>query len=149
MSSSNQFEEITLERGEVLFKKGDPCLNSYIVKSGHVACFSLSEDNRIIPTFTVRDNGVIAEDNIFSKEESYTYYAVILDTTTLVKIPNSEVMTFLGSSADWMKTIIFDLAKKVLKTMDIIVDHKILDERLNAGVELSSEDSALLFKVIS
>ncbi|MBT4791402.1 MAG: cyclic nucleotide-binding domain-containing protein [Halobacteriovoraceae bacterium] len=149
MNSSTQFKEQLLSSGDVIFKIDDPCECSYIVKSGNVICFSLSTDNRIIPTFSVKDNGVIGEDNVFSQNEKHLYYAVALTDVILIRIPNAEVMTFLDSSSDWMKRIIFDLGEKVLKTMDTIVEHKILDDRLHANVVFSSEEEALLLKAIS
>ncbi len=144
----NAFEEMRLSSGEVLFKQGSRCNFSYILNQGHVICFSLSNDNRVIPVFSVKNNGLIGEDAIFSEDGKHKYYAVALKDSQLTKLPRKDILTYINSAGDWIKKILFDLAEKVTNTNALISEHKILSERLNAGETLSLQEEKLLLKAI-
>lgn len=145
----SEYEEVTLNDGDVLFKADQKCDSCFIVRNGHIACFSMSSDKRVIPMFSVKDNGLIAEDCVLSEKPRYEYNAVALTRTVLVKIPRKDVMTYLNEAGDWMKNILFDLSDKVKNTTDVVVEHKIVDERLNGDYLLSDEEQKILIKAIS
>jgi CRP-like cAMP-binding protein len=145
----NNFKEVTLEEGQILFKKGQSCKYCYIVRNGHVACFSLSSDKRVVPVFSVKDFGLVGEDSLFNSKEVHDYNAIVLSKTVLVKIPKKDVMLYLNEAGDWMKNILFDLAEKLSNTAEVVVEHKIVDERLNEGELFSDEEQKILLKAIS
>lgn len=145
----SDFEEMTLNEGEVLFKKEEKCKFCFIVRTGHIACFSLSSDKRVVPIFSVKDTGLIGEDCLFSQDPIYKYNAIALEKTVLIKIPTKDVMLYLSEAGDWMKNILFDLAEKVSNTSDVVVEHKIVDERLNGGNLFTDEEQKILLKAIS
>lgn len=146
---SEEFKEKKLKAGEVLFLKGENCQFSFILQKGHVACFSLSPDKRVIPTFSVKQSGFIGEDNVFSEESEYRYYAVALEETFLVAIPNANIVQYLDSAGSWVKRIFFDLGEKVSKTSDVIVEHKIIDSRLNDGRLFTNQEEKIMIEAIS
>lgn len=143
------FEEVSLSEGDVLFKRGDKCKYTYIVTSGHIACFSFSSDNRAIPIFSVRDTGLVGEDGAFLVVPNYGYNAVALSSSSVIKIPVKEIMTYLNEAGDWISNILGDLSEKLSNTTDIIVDHKIIDDRLNGGVLFTDQEEKVLINAIA
>lgn len=147
--TDHNFKEVTLDEGEILFKKDTKCDYCYIVRTGHIACFSLSSDKRVVPIFSVKDSGLVGEDCIFSEEPTHQYNAIALCKSILIKIPRKDVMLYLNEAGDWMKNILFDLSDKVSNTSEVVIEHKIVDERLNGGELFSDEEQKILLKVIS
>ena len=145
----SEFNEIILEQGDVLFKKGDPCKFSYILKVGKISCFSMSKDKRIVPILLTRDSGLIGEDCVFQADPTYRYNAVAMEKSNLIKIPNEDVMTYLNEAGGWMFKVLTDISARVSKTQEIVVEHKILDDRLNGGESFSAEDEKFLINALN
>ncbi len=145
----NDYDEITLNDGDILFKDKEKCEFCYIVRNGHIACFSLSADKRVVPVFSVKDTGLIGEDCVMAENPKFGYYAIALSKTTLIKVPRKDIMLYLNEAGDWMKNILFDLTDKVKNTSDVVVEHKIIDERLNDGHLFSDEEQKILLEAIS
>lgn len=150
LANENDFSSFRLERGDVLFKYGDTCDHAYLLQEGHVACFLLSEDKRIIPLFTKKDVGLIGEQSLFHESgPTYTFYAVALSGSTLYKIPREEVLSFLGEAGLWIKNILSDISGRLEKTSLALQEHKIIDSRLNENEDFEVEDIKVLLNAIS
>lgn len=146
--SNSNYETISLNSGEVLFKKGEEANSLYILEFGHVAVFNVSENKRIIPMFSKKDTGVVGEDCVLQEEPRYNYNAVALQPSNLIKIPAADIHMFLSSSADWLENILFELSGKVKNTLDLLIQHNISDERLNYDSSFSDEEVSELRNAI-
>ena len=70
-----EYPTIQVAQGDVLLREGDALTKLLIVKSGEIACVTLSHD-RLIPVYNVSDAGVIGEDGVFSNNRTSSYSAV-------------------------------------------------------------------------
>jgi CRP-like cAMP-binding protein len=146
---SAKFENsITLAKGELLFRKNDNVNDIYLLKKGHVACVALNQD-RVIPIFSVKDQGLLGEDCIFVENSKFFYSAVALEDSIIVKIAKSDIMKFIESSSDWIKNIFVDMSEKIEHTTSIIGEHRIMNEKLNGGLLLTEKEEILIKKALN
>ncbi len=146
----NEFKSISLERGDVLFKQGQECKKAYLLQHGHIACFILSEDKRVIPLFTRTEAGIIGENSLFQLGEAkYTFHAVALKNSKLLEVSHIDVQNYLDEAGQWIQNILRDISSRLEKTSQALGEHKIIDNRLNAGESLEVEDIKLLLNAIS
>lgn len=141
--SEDDYKSTTYERGDVLFKAGESVRTLYLLRSGTVKLVSLHND-RVIPIYTISDRGIIGEECVFTKETICNYSAIVCEKSSLIEIPRRELIAYINSSSDWMKKIIFDMAEKATKTASLIVEHRIMDDRLNGGEPFSDEEEVLI-----
>lgn len=146
--SSNDFESVYLKKGDILFKKGEKSKHCYIVKQGYIACFSLSKDKRVVPLFSINDHGLIGETDLFKDNPTYSHFAVAMSDVEAIKVPNKEIKTYLRSASDWITQVFQDLGDKINNTCDMLVEHKIVDERLNGGQLFTDEEEVFLKKTV-
>lgn len=143
------FSESKLEKGQIIFSKGDKAESIYILNSGQVACFLISKDKRIIPVYSLRNNGIFGEDGVLSKASSYQYFAVALEDSTVTRIPKADISAFMSEAADWIPNILNNISERIHNTIEVISEHKIIDDRLNGGEEFSQEEEKLILKSLT
>ena len=141
-ANEDDFKTVVYEKGEILFKEGESVRTLFLLRSGTVKLISVKND-RIVPLYTISERGVIGEDCIFKKDTTCNYSAVVSERASVVEIPRRDLIAFINSSSDWMKNIIFDMADKSEKTAALIVEHRILDDRLNGNSPFSDEEEVL------
>ncbi len=140
---------IQLQRGDLLFKKGEVSTCAYILKNGRVSCSILTDDKRIIPVSLFIDHGLIGEEASFDDGASYIYNAVALEDSTLIKVPKSDVLTYLEEAGTWMRKILSDISHRIENTLSIMNEHKIIDDRLCGGESLSTEETRLILDALA
>ena len=143
------FSESQIEKGQIVFSKGDKAENIYILNNGQVACFLVSKDKRIIPVYSLKNSGIFGEDGVLSKSGFYQYFAVALEDSTVTKIPDSDVSTFMKEAANWIPNILNNISDRIHNTIEVISEHKIIDDRLNGGEEFSQEEEKLILKSLT
>ena len=146
---TKSFEEVQLAKGQLIFSKGDKARNIYILNSGKIACFLLSKDNRVIPVHGLKNNGIFGEDGVLAKEQVYQYFAVALEDSSATLIPHKDVNAFIKDSASWIKNILNTISDRIHNTLDVISDHKIIDDRLNSGSEFSQAEEKLILNSLN
>jgi CRP-like cAMP-binding protein len=147
MLSITNENSIRIEVGECLFKENDTVQSVYLLKRGHITCVTLNQD-RVIPIFSVKDQGLVGEDCLFLKEPKYFYSAVALESSVVVKLAKSDIMKFIDSSSDWIKNIFTDMSEKIEHTKSIISEHRIIDDKLNGGLPFSQKEEILIKKAL-
>lgn len=144
LSLEGDVQETKFSKGSLIFKQGDPVEYLYLVKDGEVTTFS-AEKGQIVPLYTVIAQEMLADESVIHKNE-YNYNAVATEDTTLIQISASDVKAFLDSTPKWISNLMNLLSEKIIETEHIITEHKIRDELLTNGQELSPEKLALLTK---
>lgn len=144
----SKYEEKTFARGDVLFREGDKVKSLYLLKSGSAILVSNNND-RFVPLYYLDDRGLIGEDCVFKKDSTANYSVVFLNATKVVEIPKSDIMSYINDSADWIKTILTDMADKCSKTSSLIVEHKIIDEKLSGNKSFGDEMEATIRKALN
>lgn len=147
-SKPKLFTEKKIEKGELIFSKGERSQNVYLLNKGKICCFLLSSDKRIVPVFTLVNEGIFCEDAVLSKDGICEYYATSLEECTVTLIPKGDVSNFVKESSNWVKNILQNISARVQHTVDIIGEHKILDSRLNGDAELSQSEEKLILNSI-
>ena len=140
------FRESSFSKGDIIFSKGDMAKNIYILNRGKVACFIVSKDKRIIPIHGLENSGIFGEDGVLAQEQVHRYFAVATMDSLVTMIPRKDVNSFLDGSSDWLKNILNTISERIHNTVELISEHKIIDERLNGGSEFSQEDEKLILK---
>lgn len=143
------FNEMTLEKGTLIFSLGEKGQNVYLLNEGRVACFLMSKDKRIIPVFSCKNEGIFGEDAILSAEGNYRYFAVALEDSHVTLIPRHDVSNVLNEANDWVRNILNNISSRVHHTIDMLSEHKIIDDRLNADEAFSQADEKLILKSLN
>ena len=144
----SEYETIQVLQGEVILREGKTVNELIIVKSGDVACVTLSND-RVVPVYTISGAGVVGEDGILSEGRASAYSAIALTDANIIKIPKEDIMKFIDASSSWVKNILFDISDKVSKTTEVISEHRIIDDRFNGGKLLTGEEEVMIKKSLS
>ena len=142
-------KKVQLKKGDLLFKKGNISECAYILKSGTICCFLLSEDKRVIPVTMYMDHGLVGEEASFDDNASYIYHAVALEDSVLVKVPKKDILAYLEEAGAWMRKILSDISARIENTLHIMNEHKIVDQRLCGGISLSTEETKIILDAIS
>lgn len=140
------YKEMNLPKGQLIFSKGDPAKNIYILNRGRIVCFLLSKDKRVVPVHGLEDGGIFGEDGVLANQQVYQYYAVAIEDSAVTLIPKSDVNTFIKDSADWLKNILNTISERVHNTIELISEHKIIDDKLYGLGEFSQADEKLILK---
>jgi len=107
----NQVSRITLEKGEVLFHRGDNAKYFYFVDSGHL------ELNLVAPTgqkkvLEVLGSGrTFAEAVAFMREHRYPVTCEALDSSVLCQIPNQVYLDLIYSNPDACMRLLSDVCR--------------------------------------
>ena len=83
------------------------------------------------------------------KEQVYQYFAVALEDSSATLIPHKDVNAFIKDSASWIKNILNTISDRIHNTLDVISDHKIIDDRLNSGSEFSQAEEKLILNSLN
>ncbi len=136
-------DSISVAKGDVLYSENENPESFYIVMSGKVVCIKTNDKN-VIPVFTAGPQDIIGEDCVLADESNYQYSAIALEDSELVKIDKSDVFEYLSSQSDWVGNILRSISEKITHTSHILAEHKIEDDKLTAGEDLTEEQEALL-----
>ncbi len=147
LSTDDTFEEQNFASGDVLVFEGKATDFVYLIRRGKVATFTMSSD-RIYPISLIDGDGLVGEDCTFTGAPS-NYSAVVLENTTAVKIPVETVQNFIKESPAWVGNLFGEISGRLMKTIDIIGEHKILDDKLFGGVSLTEQEEKMLRKSIT
>ncbi len=143
----SSYEEVQLVEGEVLFREGDHAEYIYLVRKGAVASFVINS-NRIFPISRIDDEGLVGEESAFLNGK-YSYYAVALKPSVVVKIPITDISFYMDETSDWINELFSEISQKMLNTINVIGEHKIIDARLNGGEEFSEVEEKMLRNALS
>jgi CRP-like cAMP-binding protein len=142
---SDIIEEKVLKRGECLFKEGDSVRNIYIVLNGKIAGVTKS-DNRLIPLFVAGPQDFVGEEAMMV--EAYHYSAVALDNTKVIYFHKTDIKKYFKSAPEWIEKMMKVLCERLRATQNLISEHKILDNTITKGVELTPKDESFILQSI-
>ncbi|MEX0798355.1 MAG: cyclic nucleotide-binding domain-containing protein [Bacteriovoracaceae bacterium] len=145
ISLNENFKSEIFEKGDVLFQEGDKTSAFFIVVKGKVICAKKSSD-RFVVVYLAKDKELVGEDSVFRNLGKHDYGAIALEKSELVRVESSDVYASVGNQSDWVRNILENLSDKVRDTADLIVDHRIEDDRLTGEEALSEEVFALIKK---
>lgn len=145
--ANNKDSEVVLSKGDILFQEGEVVEFVYVLKRGLLLSVTKSGE-RIVPIFSVKDQGVLGEDCAF-KGDKYFYSSIAMESSVLVKIPKQDITKFLNSSSDWLNKVLLDMSEKLNSTKTIISEHRIFSDKLMSGIDFTNELEAQIRKKLN
>jgi CRP-like cAMP-binding protein len=143
-SSSNNIKYF--ETFDLIFKPGQPVKDLFIVQSGKVITFQLS-DGRIVPISMAMSGDFLGHDAVFNKDQ-YMSYAVALDRTGVAPIRNNDISDILKNSPEWVRNLIETMSNRLNSTQEILSEFKIISSELTNDEELTPQLEAQLLKIL-
>jgi CRP-like cAMP-binding protein len=143
-SSSNNIKYF--ETFDLIFKPGQSVKDLYIVQSGKVITFNLS-DGRIVPISMATSGDFLGHDAVFNKDQ-YVSYAVALDHTGVAPIKKNDISDILKNSPDWVRNLIETMSNRLNSTQEILSEFKIISSELTNDEDLSPQLEAQLLKIL-
>ncbi|MFZ4713110.1 MAG: Crp/Fnr family transcriptional regulator [Bacteriovoracaceae bacterium] len=135
-----------VSRHELVFQPGTAARGLFLVQSGKVMTFQVS-DGRIIPLSLANAGDFLGEDAVFH-QDNYVSYAVALEDSSLAPITKDSIMEVIMNSPDWVKNLVQTMATRLASTQDIIKEFKILDPELTDFVEMTPQLENQLNKIV-
>jgi CRP-like cAMP-binding protein len=143
-SSSNNIKYF--ETFELIFKPGQSVKELFIVQSGKVLTFYIS-DGRIVPISMAMTGDFLGHDAVFNRDE-YVCYAVALDHTGVAPIRKADITDILKNSPDWVRNLIETMSNRLNSTQEILSEFKIVSSELTNDEELNPKLEAQLLKIV-
>jgi len=92
-------QEKVVEKGECLVAQGDPCDGFYLVLTGRIRLFKVSESGREKVLLIAHRGSTFGEEALFG-EGIFLENAVALENSSVMRIPRQEFLTLLREDAD-------------------------------------------------
>lgn len=102
----------TFERGEVIFREGDPGDTCYVIRTGTVSIRRDHPDGRTLALAELRPGSIFGELSMFGAE-TRSATAEVLEPTTLVAILRRDMQRVVRSSPDIAFKMLASLADRV------------------------------------
>jgi len=142
-SQGSNFDDIiTMKKGHVLFIEGEPSNFLYIIVRGEIRVLK-ENGKRLVPISVVRDKDFIGELSMFS-DEPRAACAVATQHSEVLMIKKSDIRKVIKSCPDWVNDIMLTLTDRLRGGIDILREHRIVDDIFDVGNDLSTEDEKSL-----
>lgn len=142
-SQGSNFDDIiTMKKGHVLFVEGEPSNFLYIVVRGEIRVLK-ENGKRLVPISVVRDKDFIGELSMFS-DEPRAACAVATQHSEVLMIKKSDIRKVIKSCPDWVNDIMQTLTDRLRGGIEILREHRIVDDIFDVGNDLSTEDEKSL-----
>ena len=105
---------IRVPRGKCFMQRNEEALYVYIVKTGMINVYGLQENGHECMLSPIGDGGVIGEMEIISEIDRYSYSAVTVRDSVMIRMPALSFLRWIRDDADFCWTITRMLANKLL-----------------------------------
>ncbi len=131
LAKDNFEEPIMFKKGQVLFAQGEASSYLYIVASGEVGIF-LEEKEKLTLLNTVGAKDFIGELSMFS-DDKRNATAIALSESKLLVIQKSDIRKILKMCPEWVTNIMLTLTDRLRNTVDVLREHRVVDEMSSAA----------------
>ena len=138
---------IDFKKGTVIFAEGEDSNFLYLIKSGEVRIFKKNQE-KLIPITVVRDQEFIGELSMFS-DEKRSATAVATQDSTLVMVKKNDIRKVLKTCPEWVTNIMVTISDRLRNSVDMLREHKIVDDVIDMGNELTPKEEKDYLKKIS
>lgn len=139
-------EPVHLKKGQVLFAQGEGSSYLYIVVKGEIGIF-LEENEKLIFLNTVGDKDFIGELSMFSND-TRNATAIALNDSSLMVIKKTDIQKVLKTCPDWITNIMLTLTDRLRNTVDVLREHRVVDEIHHASTKMISSEEMTGFHTI-
>jgi CRP-like cAMP-binding protein len=137
---------VDYKEGTVIFAEGEPSSFLYIVVSGEIRIFKEDKD-RLIPISIARSKDFIGELSIFS-DEPRSVTAIATEASTVIMIKKTDIRKVIKDCPDWVSNIMVTLSDRLRGSIDMLREHRIVDDITDHGGELEHKDEKMFHKDI-
>jgi CRP-like cAMP-binding protein len=137
---------IEYKEGTVIFSEGEPSSFLYIVASGEIRIFKEDKD-RLIPISIARSKDFIGELSIFS-DEPRSVSAVASKASSVIMVKKSDIRKVIKECPDWVSNIMVTLSDRLRGSIDMLREHRIVDDITDHGGDLDSQGEKKFHKLI-
>lgn len=138
---------VDYKEGTVIFAEGEPSSFLYIVVSGEIRIFKEDKD-RLIPISIARSKDFIGELSIFS-DEPRSVSAVATEASTVIMIKKTDIRKVIKDCPDWVSNIMVTLSDRLRGSIDMLREHRIVDDITDHGGELDPKNEKQFNKTIN
>jgi CRP-like cAMP-binding protein len=141
LSLSGSEDQITLNRGDVLFATDDISKNLYLVKAGQIVLFRESTKH-LIPETIINDKEFIGDNEIFIKEKHLrTAIATVYSEVIIIK--KSEIQDFFKNAPQWVGSIAKVISERLNNSLDILQEHNLINQIDRSLINFTKDDEEI------
>ena len=137
---------VEYKEGTVTFAEGEPSSFLYIVAAGEIRIFKEDKD-RLIPISIARSKDFIGELSIFN-DEPRSVSAIATEATTVIMVKKSDIRKVIKDCPDWVSNIMITLSDRLRGSIDMLREHRIVDDITDHGGELDAQAEKKFHKSI-
>jgi len=135
---SNFDEPVHFKAGQVIFVEGEKPAYLYIVVSGEVRVFK--EDGKtLLPINLLGAKDFIGELSMFD-DQPRSATAIASKDSKIMLVKRSDIRKVLKDCPEWVTNIMVTISDRLRDTIDMMRDHRIIDDFQNDGGELKAEE---------
>lgn len=147
LGEGHSFDEpVLFKKGQVLFAQGEASSYLYIVAKGEVGIF-LEEKEKLTFLNCVGEKDFIGELSMFS-DDKRNATAIALEDTSLMVIKKVDIRKVLKMCPDWVTNIMLTLTDRLRNTVDVLREHRVVDEMHPASKKIISSEEMADFQTI-
>jgi CRP-like cAMP-binding protein len=137
---------VDYKEGTVIFSEGEPSSYLYIVVSGEIRIFKEDKD-RLIPISIAKNKDFIGELSIFS-DEPRSVSAIATSATSVIMLKKSDIRKVIKDCPDWVSNIMVTLSDRLRGSIDMLREHRIVDDITDGGEDLDAQAEKKFHKSI-
>lgn len=147
LDGNHSFDKpVQFKKGQVLFAQGEASSFLYIVASGEVGIF-LDDKDKLTLLNTVSEKDFIGELSMFS-DDKRNATAIALTDSSLVVIQKADIRKVLKMCPEWVTNIMLTLTDRLRNTVDVLREHRVVDEMQSAAKRTLSADEIANFQKV-
>ncbi len=113
-------------KGKIIFMKGEPCSELFVVKSGSIKLYTTSPEGREQTLRIMRPGDFFCGAPVFDAGR-YPVSAVVLEEAVLASIAGEEFEEMIGHNSTLAMTIIHDFCKRVRDLVSLVEELSLKD----------------------
>ena len=137
-SASNFDKPVAFKKGQVIFAEGEASSYLYIVISGEVRIFKETK-GKLMPITIVGPRDFIGELSMFN-DEPRSATAIATKDSQLMLIKKTDIRKVLRSCPEWVSNIMITISDRLRSTVEVLREHKIVDDSAGDSEQLSPHD---------
>jgi len=146
-SEGNSLDEaVHLKKGQVLFTQGEASSYLYIVNKGEIGIF-LEDKDRLTFLNSVGEKDFIGELSMFS-DDKRNATAIALEDSSVMVIKKVDIRKILKMCPEWVNNIMLTLTDRLRNTVDVLREHRVVDEMNTASKKTISSEEMSEFQSI-
>ena len=128
--------------GEVIFLQGEAVSSLNIVLSGKVKL--IHEENKHFELVGVKKSKDFLDESEIFQNKKRSYTAIAMDPTDIVSVKASDIRKIVKRCPDWVGVIMMTLSERLFHSIEMMKEHKILDEWIPGGKILPAEEKIIM-----